>query len=325
MQTARQAAGTDEISHPSHGRVPFDSAEDIKGKPLNTADNEHSADEKSSGNLLIENSKNVAGTPNTRESKQQSQQASEANMQSPVVKEPVSKKTSIGIARPRGLGPTINLMDSAPGQLLPPPDSRKNRKMAQQAQPEPAGHISPPVSPDTRFSTDFSSEFRTSANDEKEKSVSKKSVEEIVVKAKSFDSDVKRKDSDQRIDSVDGFEPPKLAPRSNQKMAEQKIIDEPKEPQNNGHIEVAEMFLRRSSSVRRGERPRYVVFSLLDKFPLLDSMQEAAQINDTSTHYCEIFTAIEPGNDLGMRVFPSVLTLFRSWYSYGTTNALSTG
>ena len=187
----------------------------------------------------------------------------DANGQTPVTKEFIVKKTSIEIARPRGMGPAINLMDSAPGQLLPPPDSRKIRKMAQQARPEPTGPMSPPLSPDPRFSSDFSNNFETIQSNDVVDGSDKKSADSCdedkgIVGARDINFDVNRESSDQIVDKFDGndgFEPPKLLPRSSKKSINVGT-DEKKEPQNTRNIEVAEVFIRRSSSVRRGERPR---------------------------------------------------------------------
>ena len=175
------------------------------------------------------------------------------------MKEFFSRKTSIEIARPRGIGPAINLMDSAPGQLLPPPDSRKIRKMAQQAQPEAAGSISPPLSPDSRFSSDFSSNLEVVANnaDDAQKLADIRDEEES---AKNTNPDVDMRNGDQSVekyDTNDGFEPPKLLPRSVQKSNDVNTA-EPTEVPHSNNGEVAEVFIRRSSSVRRGDRPRYV-------------------------------------------------------------------
>ena len=249
-----QSARSEELGHPSQGRVPLASSQ------VNTADSDHSNDEKSSGNSVAESNKQVIRTPNKHDAKQHT--PIDGNAQSPAVKEYVHKKTSIEIARPRGIGPAINLMDSAPGQLLPPPDSRKIRKMAQQAQPEPPGSLSPPLSPDPRFSSDFSSDFEFASNDvaadSNQKPIGNRDVEESVDTTKNIDSNVKRKTSDPPVgnfDSKDGFEPPKLLPRSNQKSTDIKTNDY-KEPHQSSNVEVAEVFIRRSSSVRRGERPR---------------------------------------------------------------------
>ena len=178
--------------------------------------------------------------------------AQEAN--TPVAsKESLSKKSSIGIARPRGLGPSINLMDAAPGQLLPPPDSRKNRKMAQQAQPEPAGRLSPPNSPESRFSTNFpllGEDYSSSGPNEKpmpneaEQHDEAKKQSEVDIIRKPEAEEVKKRDATQ-----DGFEPPKITPRKNQPIAKELAgREQPKNAQ-----------FRRSSSIRRGERPRYIL------------------------------------------------------------------
>ena len=258
-----QSAQSEELGQPSQGRLPPASSLDTKRSQLNTVDSDHSNDEKSSGNSVAESNIQVIRTPNKHDAKQHT--PIDSNAQSPAAKEYAPKKMSIEIARPRGIGPAINLMDSAPGQLLPPPDSRKVRKMAQQAQPEPSGSLSPPLSPDPRFSSDFSSKFESASNktlvDSNQEPISNRDVEESIDTAKNIDSNVKRKTSDPVVgnfDSKDGFEPPKLLPRSNKKSADIKTC-EPEELHQSSNIEVAEVFIRRSSSVRRGERPRYVL------------------------------------------------------------------
>lgn len=258
MQTTKSVPGSDDADHIPQALPPLDTAADIKTMPTSVVDKERFLDEKSAGHLTTESNQSAPRSPNIRDNKQAS---AEANASTPVSKDPVVKKASIGIARPRGIGPTINLMDAAPGQLLPPPDSRKNRKMAQQAQPELSGHISPPVSPNTRFASDFSSDTKVVPQgvDEKDQSRRKNSGDEVAVKRKDIDSDLKRVDQiAEKFDSVDGFEPPKLVPRSNQKLKEADHGDASRRTEAAGTNETAQTFIRRSSSVRRGERPRYV-------------------------------------------------------------------
>ncbi|XP_065057937.1 ralBP1-associated Eps domain-containing protein 2-like [Rhopilema esculentum] len=189
----------------------------------------------------------VPVTPASHESRSLAQEAN-----TPVVsKESLTKKSSIGIARPRGLGPSINLMDAAPGQLLPPPDIRKNRKMAQQAQPEPAGRLSPPNSPESRFSTNFpllGEDYSSGPNDkpmpnETEQHDEAKKQSEVSVDRirKPEAEEVKKREATQ-----DGFEPPKITPRKNQPIAKELAGREPPKTAQ----------FRRSSSIRRGERPR---------------------------------------------------------------------
>jgi len=283
FQKTEEAAQSEESDN-SQGRPPPDSSVDSQTKQPNAVDNNDFKEEKSSGHSLNEKSRQVFMTPSKPDAKQHvavdgNTQSPAANTQGSAVKEFFSRKTSIEIARPRGIGPAINLMDSAPGQLLPPPDSRKIRKMAQQAQPEAAGSISPPLSPDSRFSSDFSSNLEVVANnaDDAQKLANIKDEEES---AKNTNADVNMRKSDQAVekfDSNDGFEPPKLLPRSALKLSDVKTENPTEAPQGtNG--EVAEVFIRRSSSVRRGERPRsYTADSRSSMESLVDALPHGDQ------------------------------------------------
>ena len=261
-------SGSEEADRSAQARLTADESFTEPQANLSLAiDRSERAEDSQQGQLFNENSATPSAripyTPDNRPYTQQPSQDIAQNVQSPAVKDTLSKKTSIGIARPRGLGPTINLMDAAPGQLLPPPDSRKNRKMAQQAQTptsDLSAQLSPPQSPNRRFTDSFNDDLKMAAkgpkfpdiNENKENIVNMQNNKGEIA-SKELDIDEQNRaaeDSRENLDSTDGFEPPKLVPRDNKNVGGVAVI--PGEP-----IETA---LRRTSSIRKGERPRYLTF-----------------------------------------------------------------
>eukprot|EP00794_Sanderia_malayensis_P000348 gene348-981_t len=189
--------------------------------------------------------------------------------ESPVVKDSLSKKSSIGIARPRGMGATINLIDALPGQLLPPPDNKKPRKVMQVPQStnfSQQGLPSPPTSPTARFSSDFSNQYhdkRGPADTSKQNEIGQ-TIKEIRTGSPTQD-----------VDPPDGFQPPLPAPRSPDHMATPLATEaELAVKEASPTAESPSVLLRRSSSAKRGGRPRSYTAdsrssreSLVDIFP----------------------------------------------------------
>lgn len=167
------------------------------------------------------------------------------NVQGPIVKEQLVKKSSIGIARPRGSGATINLIDTMPGQLLPPPDGKKSRMMMHTQHFSGAQNMaSPPTSPISKFSGNC--QENSPGFDQKQ--VQGKFVTESV------DSAHEKRDNDE----ADGFEPPRLAPRIEGLRIEQTLATGRDNTLGDDKTDLEHAAIcRRNSSIRRGGRPRY--------------------------------------------------------------------
>ena len=188
----------------------------------------------------------------------QFQRDSEETPQSPVtttalpIPAPSSstKKLSSEIARPRASGGMVNLMDTKPGQLLPPPESKKSRKKLIMPQEAP---VSPPTSPNPHqgspvhspaVATDFKpfpfapsnvSSSNPSTNDEATSNNSA-AKEDIVSSVTERGQEV-----------AEGYERPKPAPRTKGEIERNN---------KDATVEQKEINFRRTPSMRRGDRPR---------------------------------------------------------------------